>query len=121
MSRFKYDCVDFVITERLVLLSRREFQHVLRTGGRPAVKFEDDIAGKVVSDAARANANPFATQVLEIAYPGIRASNNGKCLRIECDYRAELWIGAGGSERPSPSNAANATSVCESPNAESPL
>ena len=45
---------------------RREFQHALRTGGRPAVKFEDDIAGKIISDTARANPDPFATQVLSL-------------------------------------------------------
>ena len=100
MPRFKYDRVDFVITERLVLIGRREFQHALRTGGLPAVKFEDDIAGKIISDTARADTDPFAAQVLEIAYPGIRASNNGKCFRIECNYRAQLWIRSGDIERP---------------------
>ena len=58
------------------------------------------LAGKVISDTARATADPPVTQVLEISDPGIRTSDNGKCLRIECDYRAEFWIRAGGSERP---------------------
>src|SRR5262249_40989241 len=100
MPCFKDDRVDFVITKRLVLLGGRQLQHVLRTGSRPPVKFEDDVAGKIISDTARPNANPFAMQVLEIADPGIRASDDGKCLWIECDYRAELWIRAGGSKRP---------------------
>ena len=40
------------------------------------------LAGKVISDTARANADPPVTQVLEISDPGIRTSDNGKCLGV---------------------------------------
>src|ERR1700739_230084 len=100
MPRFKYDRVDFIAAERLVLLGRREFQRTLGTGCRRPIKSKDDIASEVISDPARADADPLATQILEIAYAGIGPSDNGKCLRVEGDYRAELGIGAGGSKRP---------------------
>jgi hypothetical protein len=100
MPGFKYNRVDYVATERLVLLGRGKFQHTLRIGCRPAIKSEDGIAGEVLSNTARANADPLPTQVLEIAYAGIGASDNGKCFRVKCHYRAELRIGAGSSERP---------------------
>ena len=83
MSCFKYNRVNFVATERLVLLCRRKFQHTLRAGCRPAIGFEYDIAGEVISHTARANAHPLAAQVLEIAYAGIGASDDGKCFRVK--------------------------------------
>src|SRR5215471_10997049 len=99
MSGFKYNRVDFVATERLVLLGRRNFQNTLWAGCRPTIKSEDDIAGEVISHTARANAHPLVTQVLEIAYAGIGASDNGKCFRVQCDYHAELRSGTGRRER----------------------
>src|SRR5437762_11933825 len=98
MPRFKYNLVDFVATERLVLLGRCEFQRMLRTGRWPAIRLEDDIAGEVIPNTACTDADPLALQVLEIAYAGIGASDNRKCLRVESDYHAELRIGAAGSE-----------------------
>src|SRR5215472_8472440 len=100
MPRFKYNRVDFVATERLVLLGRRKFQHTLTARCRPAIRFEDDIAGEVISHTARANADALAAQVLEIAYAGIGASDNRKCFRIQCDYHAEHRMGTIGTERP---------------------
>src|SRR5215472_16741883 len=99
MPRFKYNGIDLAAAERQVLLGRREFQRMLRIGRRPAIKFEDDIEREVVSDTARANADALGTQVLEIAYGGIGASDDGKCFRVKGNYHAQLRIGAGGSER----------------------
>src|SRR5271170_4742737 len=98
MSRFKNNRVDFVAAKRLVLFGGREFQHTLRIGYRRAVKSEDDIAGEVISDTARADADALAAQILEVAYAGIGPSDNGKCFRIECDQDAQLRIGAGSSK-----------------------
>src|SRR6516165_801065 len=100
MSCFKYNRVNFVATERLVLLGRCEFQHTFGTGSRPAIKSEDDIAGKVISNTSRANAHPLATQVLEIADAGIGTSDNGKCFRVQCGYHAELRIRTSSAEWP---------------------
>src|SRR4029077_4173671 len=72
----------------------------LKARGRRSIKSEDDIPGKVIPDTARANADPLAAQVLEIAYAAIGASDNRKCLRVESDYHAELRIRAGASEWP---------------------
>ena len=83
MPRFKYNGVDFVAAERLALFGRCEFQHMLRIGRRPAISFEDDIAREVVADTARANADALGTQVREIAYAGIGASDDGKCFRVK--------------------------------------
>ena len=100
MPRFKYDRVDFVAAERPVLLGRREFQRTLGTGCCPAVKSKDDIAGEVISDPARADADALPTQMLEIAYACISPSDNGECFRVKGDYRAELGIRAGRCKRP---------------------
>src|SRR4029077_1327813 len=99
MSCFKYNRIDFVGAESLVLLGRRKFEHTFRTGGRPAVKSENDIAGKVISHTARADADPLAGQALKIAYAGIGASDYGKRFRVQRNYRAELRTGTGRSER----------------------
>src|SRR5690349_13147034 len=97
MPRFKYNRIDFVATERLVLLGRCDLHRMLRTGWCPAIRLENGIAGEVIPNTARTNADPLALQVLGIAYASIGASDNRKCLWVECDYRAELRIGAGGS------------------------
>ena len=81
MSRFKNDRIDFVAAKRLVLFGGREFQHTLGTRGRRAIKSEDDIAGEIISDTARADADALAAQILKIAYAGIGASDDGKCFR----------------------------------------
>ena len=83
MPGFKYNGVDPAVAERLVLLGGREFQHMRRIERRPAIKSEDDIVREVISDTARANADALGTQVLEIAYAGIGASDDGKCFRVK--------------------------------------
>src|SRR5271165_6884398 len=95
----KNDRVDFVATKRLVLFGWPELQHTLRIRYRPAIKSEDDIAGDGISGTALPDAHALAAQILEIAYAGIGASDNGKCFRVECDQHAQLRIGAGGSKR----------------------
>src|SRR5271170_7077579 len=95
MSRFKDNRVDFVAAKRLVLFGGREFQLMLRIGCRRAIKSEDDIAGEVISDTARADADALATQILKVAYAGVGPSDDGKCFRIECDQGAQLRVGAG--------------------------
>jgi uncharacterized protein len=91
MSCFKYNRVNFVATERLILFGRRKFQRTLRTGCRPAIKSEDDIAGEVISNTARANPDPLATQVLEIAYAGIGASGVGYNVTRDVILEAYGW------------------------------
>src|SRR5262252_5213225 len=99
MPGFKYNRINFVATKRLVLLGRCEFQHTLGTRCRPVIKSENDIAGKVISHSACANAHLLATQVLKIEYAGIGASDNGKCFRVQRDHHAKLRTGTGRSER----------------------
>ena len=98
-----------------------EFYRALGTGSRPAIRSEDDIAGEVITDPVRADADPLATQILEIAYAGIGPSDNRKCFRIKCDYRASSVSGPAAANGPSPLKAARATSLCDRPNAEAPL
>ena len=95
MPRFKNNRVDFVATKRLVLFGGSEFQHTLRIRYRRAIKSEDDIAGEVISDTDRADADALATQILEVAYAGIGPSDHGECFRIECDQDAQARVGAG--------------------------
>jgi hypothetical protein len=45
------------------------------------------------------DADTLVAQILEIAYPGIGASDDGECLRIERDQHAELRIRPGGGKR----------------------
>src|SRR5271166_253209 len=71
---------------------------MLGTRYRRAIKSEDDIVREVISDTARPDADALAAQILEIANAGIGASDNGKCFAVKCDQRAQLRIGASGSE-----------------------
>src|SRR5215469_4556614 len=97
---FKNNCVDFVAAKSPVLLGGRIFEHALGTGCRPSIRSEDDLAGKVIPDAAGANADALATQILEVIYAGIGASDDGECFRVKRDDRAQPRIGPSGGERP---------------------
>src|ERR1700730_18015471 len=72
---------------------------MLRARCRRAINSEDDIVREVISDTARPDADALAAQILEVAYAGIGASDDGKCFPVKCDQGAQLRIRAGGRER----------------------
>src|SRR3984893_4985764 len=72
---------------------------MLRARCRRAINSEDDIVREVISDTARPDADALAAQILEVAYAGIGASDDGKCFPVKCDQGAQLWIGASSRER----------------------